>query len=253
MKKAITIASASLLGSAVVAAIPIIIYRVLTLQDYSIGETVTNSDWLNFWGGYVGSIVAVLASLVAFLFTYIQNEKQHKLTREELKEQHRLQILPRIGISEDFAFIVDENTYIHFVDMTDEKSKSIFKYGSLDILPAYQAWRIQARAQFNVFKTTISNIGLAAVVDLELFYNNGSTYLGCLQNGAAIEVVFLIKEPRETSEYNFSFVYLDVNQNRYEQAYKVRLTFDSTAERAFESHVGEQKRLPAIPSCKTQS
>ncbi|NCB52212.1 MAG: hypothetical protein EOM54_10065 [Clostridia bacterium] len=78
-----------------------------------------NSEWLNFWGVYIGSIIGVIATLLAFWLSYNLNRKQYldvqrqndiiqtqntliqeqnRISRNLTNKQMRLQSLPFINV-----------------------------------------------------------------------------------------------------------------------------------------------------------
>jgi len=104
----------------IVIATPIIVNNGLETWALHSAPSLNNANWLGFWGSYAGSALGVLATLVAFSFTYYQNNKQSKdikaqnkiiqeqnqaiqeqnrLAEEREWEQARLQALPFINLS----------------------------------------------------------------------------------------------------------------------------------------------------------
>lgn len=70
--------------------IPLILNNVMTDFRIKTNPNLTTADWLSFWGSYLGSAFSVMAACAAILVAYIQNEKQHRITREQFTEQQRL-------------------------------------------------------------------------------------------------------------------------------------------------------------------
>lgn len=65
-----------------------------------------NAEWVGFWGAYGGSALAALTTLIAFSFTYTENQEQNCEIKEQnvemqkqLIEQMRLQVLPFINMT----------------------------------------------------------------------------------------------------------------------------------------------------------
>ncbi|KAF5062178.1 hypothetical protein DSECCO2_307550 [anaerobic digester metagenome] len=92
---------------------PVVINKGLESWNLTSAPSLDNTSWLGFWGSYAGSALGVLATLVAFSFTYYQNNKQNRQiqeqnnqiqkqnveTKELMKQQMRLQSLPFININ----------------------------------------------------------------------------------------------------------------------------------------------------------
>ena len=67
--------------------IPILI-NILILKPRLFDIVGTSTDWLSFWGGYLG---AIISAGVAFTILYIQrkdNKKQNEENRDENKKQN---------------------------------------------------------------------------------------------------------------------------------------------------------------------
>lgn len=76
-----------------VVASPIITNCLLSNFDFKTAVGLGNDDWLNFWGTYIGSSLGVLATFIAFAFTYLQNSKQNKEIEEQnhaIQEQNKI-------------------------------------------------------------------------------------------------------------------------------------------------------------------
>lgn len=72
---------------------PAIVNKGLDSWNFHSAPNLDNSNWLGFWGSYIGSSLGVLATLVAFSFTYYQNNKQNKELKEQneqIQEQNKL-------------------------------------------------------------------------------------------------------------------------------------------------------------------
>ena len=83
---------------AVLLIIPAAVNCFFLYSNFLTAENLSNKEWLGFWGSYLGSAFALVATLVIFLMTYWQNEKVNKDTKFQIKEQNRLSVLPMLKI-----------------------------------------------------------------------------------------------------------------------------------------------------------
>lgn len=203
--------------------IPWSINEFMKSGNISTGEGLASRDWLSFWGGYIGSAFGVIATIFAFLFTYIQNEKQHRITQNQLDEQIRLQVLPFLTFSFEAVDIINLSTdnkipYIDFTQQTDTKplhGGPVFANASF--------WKV--KNQLNncqdsspaFIKVVIKNVGLSTAID---------SYIKCSVFSMSAPIGSILKEdekefywlfPLENKEYRIFFHFDDIQGRHYIQ------------------------------------
>ena len=172
-----------------------------------------DKNWLSFWGTFIGSIIAALATFIAFYFTYSANIA----TQTEMNEQSRIEILPFLNV---------------------------LKYESLNE-PGRNLGRIQFEPQiirvdldFNkpadaLLNLRIQNIGKATAVNIKLQYNRCSTnVLANLPCGEAVYLFFYAKI-HDPTPFELNLIFSDLDGRNYKQTFKVSPhmhSFTDTAE-----------------------
>lgn len=154
-------------------AIPLVINNFMVNGHIPTANDLGNAEWLSFWGGYLGSAFGVIASLFAFMFTYIQNEKQHKQTREEMKNSERLSVRPYIIIPKVEVGVSSQETAMSITkDGSIEGDKYRFLFGGIEHL------------------VHLRNIGANHALDLKIESNDGENakVLGYILTNRTIKV-----------------------------------------------------------------
>lgn len=184
---------------------------------------LSSSDWLVFWGGYIGSTFGVIATIFAFLFTYIQNEKQHRMTQNQLDEQIRLQVLPFFTLSFEAVDILNLNTdnIIPYIDFSQETGTKPLHRGPIFTNASF--WKV--KNQLNncqdsspaFIKVVIKNVGLSTAID---------SYIKCSIFSMSAPIGSILKEeekefywlfPLENKEYRIFFHFDDIQGRHYRQ------------------------------------
>lgn len=125
-----------------------------------------NKEWLGFFGSYLGGIIGAFATLIALFATYKQNELQHRVTRDEMHEQNRLDILPFINYSWVSPETLTDgkvlNTTEHPARIHDESSIKAAHFSMLSD---------DRRAIKNIIHIELKNIGKGSAVNCKLVYS----------------------------------------------------------------------------------
>lgn len=110
----------TLLGIFLIIVIPIIVDWLIIGNN--IPSNITNSDWVNFLGGYIGAILGGIGSLIGIVWTI-------KFTAEQNRKDRELQIRPYFDIKCEFAesFTFTKNWLGYVIidtwEKEDEKNK----------------------------------------------------------------------------------------------------------------------------------
>lgn len=199
--------------------IPIIVNQCFIHLTIRSAFDLGNKEWLSFCGSYLGGIIGAFATLIALFATYKQNEIQHKSTRDEMREQKRLQVLPAVSVSiKDASYSEIERSVVYYLDLETEE----FGMGNIKDLSFFCNPEVKEySSHFQLF--TIRNIGVAALLGANLLYKEskrdikGIGFLGALQKGEEIKVYFLFPDEPKYMKYNFAIKFFDIYGNAYEQ------------------------------------
>lgn len=203
--------------------IPWSINEFMKSGNISTGEGLASRDWLSFWGGYIGSAFGVIATIFAFLFTYIQNEKQHKMTQDQLDEQIRLQVLPFLTFSFKAVDITKFSTddKITYIDFTKQADIDPLLEGPILSKSSFGKIKNQLKdyedCSSAFIKVVIKNVGLSAAIDSSIKCSeiSMSAPIGSILKEGEKQIYWLF--PLENKEYHIFFYFDDIQGRHYRQ------------------------------------
>lgn len=224
--------------------LPLLINLWMVKWHIATGPGLGNAEWLGFWGSYIGSILGVMATFLAFLTTYLQNKKQHHQTRElahqqaeQNKRQHqqtqqmmteqiRLSVLPLLDICAKISsYEIDQNPKV-ITCFDFATSPPIERQLLIDQL-------YSGRKLYTDLILTISNVGTGTAFQVYAQMLGNRVSLKAFQIGDTKYFAFRIPIPTEsgsqnplTMEIKILFDFTDLIGNHYRQNWNC--SFDPT-------------------------
>lgn len=184
---------------------PLVIDWLIGAND--IHSNISNSAWVSFLGGYSGSIVAALVSVLGIVVTIRLTKAQLEMTKFQFEEQKRLNNIPILDC-EILSVFEAEDSPKEAISMDVEYS--------LDKTKKFKS----LMAEFEIF-----NVGLGAVLDLKYgmsvdgVFQDGVFWIpgrDLLRNQTSInqKIRFYIPE-REEFSFSLLIYYEDIIGNKY--------------------------------------
>lgn len=203
-------------------AIPCAINNTMMYHTIPTAENLNNSDWLGFWGSYIGSVITIIATFLYFLATYVQNEKQHRATREEMREQARLQIMPFLNVEQVFDYKFQDEDHIHGFSFVGGDFAQFHGLFSQMVKAMDPDDFLSGPIRFYLF--TFSNIGASALVDLKIEYNGIDQQVGNLRADQTVSYFFAFPFEQAGCEHEFEVSYKDLHNNLYQQFFSFQFS-----------------------------
>lgn len=170
------------------------------------------SDWLSFWGGYLGGIVGSAAALIALFATYKQAERHH----DDDLENRRLGTMPYIDVRYTPYTCCPRNLdQIEWFGTVDEQKGFEIRYTSSE--QQYYDF-CEEHYLYDMFYIMVSNIGLGPAADVTLWYGDFNFMLnGIGVNSSRTFLLAFYFANNEVVERTFSITFADAFGNEYEQ------------------------------------
>jgi len=213
-----------------------------TLVIIPTAEGLGNREWLSFWASYMGGILGIVATLIAFSFTARQNSLQHKQMQTELKEQERLRLMPCADVICSKAAMPSEHYSEHCILLTGGGGGA---YHFLLNEPGNVRERIvdlllhnqDDQSDIYAVNVVIRNLGgvMRAIAVTNTMMKEPAQLSGII-TGQSLELC-VIHQVDEMSECKFRIEFDDIQGRRYFQTFSYFLTFSQN----FAEHVTCQK------------
>lgn len=214
----------------VVLLIPIIVNTLLYVPIPT-SQFLNASDWLGFWGSYLGGIAGTSAALIALYATHKQAERHHK---DDL-ENRRLNVMPYIDLRY-LPFLSEDKEKIKNADwigaFNDEKGFNVIFSTSFEEKIAFKEehWLNTVSIYFE-----ITNIGLGPAADITMRIDDFYYMLNGFGIGAT-KSFFLFWFIPIDAEYpvhrTIAISCADIFGNKYEQ--QLSVTFEGNQKASFE-------------------
>lgn len=180
-------------------------------------EGLGNAEWLGFWGAYISGALGVMTTILAFMFTYRQNEKQNRETQLQnsviqeqnlasqrmIDEQMRMQILPVLSVKVNNEGIQQQDCYL------SDTGALTYEDNSMNYLIA----------------TEIENVGFGPALDVNITSSVPSPMnidVGYLERGEVIRInIHFFNTPMFVSVLDVSFY--DAYNRNYSQPIIIEL------------------------------
>ncbi|MBE6906139.1 MAG: hypothetical protein E7476_07720 [Ruminococcaceae bacterium] len=201
-------------------AIPLSINNSMMSWTIPTADNLDNSDWLGFWGGYIGSAFTIIITFIVFLATYIQNGKQHRATREEMREQARLQIMPFLNVEQVYDYKFQDEDYIHGFSFVGEGFSQFHGLFSQMVKAMDTDDYLSGPIRFYLF--TFNNIGASTLVDLKIEYNGSDQDVGNLRVNQQVSYFFAFPFEQAGFEHEFMINFRDLHNNLYQQSFNFK-------------------------------
>ncbi|WP_419173611.1 hypothetical protein [Victivallis lenta] len=185
-------------------------------------STLTSSDWLGFWGGYLGGAIGCIPAIAALLHSQAESKRLH----EETAEAQRCSVLPIFSVSTDARFSDDNLT-------KDSCCVALNPDGTVNVKTSvtYLDTRIflnqHSSNDFMRFNCQLQNVGLGPALNLELYIklkskpNQSRVIFNTYGTGEAVH--FLLCVPKKATS-NIQVLYSDIFGNRYSQSFSIAYT-----------------------------
>lgn len=181
-------------------------------------STLTSSDWLGFWGGYLGGAIGCIPAIAALLHSQSESKRLH----EETAEAQRRSVLPIFSIDiQPPSSYSSYSTYITLFTNGTSFVKPILP--NTDIYNELAPYDEETSDHIG-YGCTLQNIGLGPALNLVLLFKSSQNdrYLPAKFNSYGKEqqehlLLFLPKESTSTIELVFS----DILGNEYSQHFKI--------------------------------
>ena len=147
--------------------LPLFVNHIFKNSNYETAEGLGNSEWLGFWGSYLGGIFSSSAALIALYITIRQQELHHTDALTTI----RLEYLPIPAIDYHFKDISKEILLdTSFLIYENDKSVSSQLIITEEDFRSYISKNIDTHLPIQI---EISNIGNGAFLDLKILNKNG--------------------------------------------------------------------------------
>lgn len=229
--------------------VPFLINGLMKSCRFSTAVGLENSHWLTFWGSYIGSAFGILTTMLVFLFTFLQNQKQHHHTQQMMQQQTRLSVLPILNV-EITKF--EDSPRIHYftdipcIDCTGDIVQALWLEKGIHLLSFYEnsdpvrdkLSGLTALDRVMVLTLKITNISPSPICNLKLAADKDKPFTNFIKAGGEFIIYAfcrseLISSSEDSSiafeDLKVPFSFQDVIQNQYEQELKIRLSFDINA------------------------
>lgn len=180
---------------------------------------------MSFYGAILGTIISASITVFSFIENMKRNDKNNRITREQLNEQMRLSVLPVI----DLHFILCSKPILDF-DLSDIEwcfsfnSISGFTLQRSSLLNLTKAFIEEHSISQWCFYLEVTNIGMAPALNTTLYYKDFNVLLGSLSANGHRKYIYAIPKPENvgtTETYELSIAFSDAYGNDYSEIQKV--------------------------------
>lgn len=182
-------------------------------------STLTSSDWLGFWGGYLGGAIGCIPAIAALLHSQSESKRLH----EETAEAQRCSVLPV------FSVFVDRNLaakspdeYDMFIALSpDGKIARIPNACNSDYYDFLEEFDADEWVRCNL---SLKNIGLGPALNPLLTFTLGEmknrSIAGFHSLSTAQNILILLSAPARVS-LQCKMEYSDIFGNKYSQSFSI--------------------------------
>jgi len=198
-------------------------------------EGLGNKEWLDFWASYIGGILGIAATLIAFSLTAKLNDFQHKQMQEELKEQERINIMPcadvicsKANMLSEYCIVLTSGGKYRFYHLSNE-SESVQNNCKLML----------SQDSIYIVNVIIHNLGgVMRAVTVKNTMMKESAQLAGIITGQSLELC-IIHEVDEMSQCEFCIEFEDIQGRRYYQTFSYSLHLAKGGKRVskYDEHV----------------
>lgn len=182
-------------------------------------STLTSSDWLGFWGGYLGGAIGCIPAIAALLHSQAESKRLH----EETAEAQRCSVLPV------FSVFVDRNLaakspdeYDMFIALSpDGKIARIPNACNSDYYDFLEEFDADEWVRCNL---SLKNIGLGPALNPLLTFTLGEMKNRSIASfhslSTAQNILILLSTPAQVS-LQCKIEYSDIFGNKYSQSFSI--------------------------------
>ena len=217
--------------------IPLILNYLFCHASFQTAEGLTNSDWLGFWGGYIGNFLGILVTFQVFHFTYKQNERQNRQNRElserqyqqnqeYMREDKRLSLLPVLLCTYEHCMYLDNNitsTLLFFNPDSDGRKITAIKGSAPQSQLITLASEIRC-TRVELFSILFENIGREAMIETALYFEGHRMLLSSIPKDRANPYIFAFPVSEEYSNFSLEVVFYDLEHRAYKQCLEYRFS-----------------------------
>jgi len=161
--------------------ISLIIYGLLFLNFPPSPNGTSNTDWLQFWGSYIGGVIGGMTTLGGVYYTLKHQDNDKDDNEDFQSEMKRLEVIPCLDNQslEDHSFSRDYNLPSGYLIFYDSTMDNRFTEGVCFINRIETQFMDQI---IDVFKLKITNIGLGPCIGVKIdFYRDDKLILENIQ------------------------------------------------------------------------
>lgn len=194
---------------------PIVVNCIFIKQKWATGNDLGNAEWLDFWGGYLGSALGIVPALIALWVSIQQYDRAQKIEAERF----RMNILPIISATFTQMQEKDLNSSLPYISEFHAEGDVVLRQP--DISEFYALKAMISDDKRLVYKMDLQNVGYGPSSNTHFCIGRLTLPLNYLAVGQTQS--FIIVFPHSSSPDSKSFekpcyiVFKDALGNQYYQ------------------------------------